>query len=326
MQATSISETLQDVAEYATQVSRRNRAMIDYYIYPHPVPTEIGEYEPRLKALETRIKNLKKLNFAQLTQLIDDPDGLAAHYLLEIVIQLQNAIIGFRRLFEEHYDRNLTHRSPYANIFEELRDIETSLKTMKNDGQAERSRRRAELQPPTATVRFCKGAIQLINRYDTGALNPVASQDLLEANKFVLRHHGGCFLWWACTSCNFRLRYHVSASKSSSIESNDEVREHRGVPMEYRSSFLAKCHLFNPQFDELPKGAPKYGCPFCFAQGSALEQDSTVFPTGLELATHICSSHKSTLPPSLMLYKMNVAVDNRLPDFCNRFDVNLHTK
>jgi hypothetical protein len=300
--------------------------MVDYYIYPHPIPSEIGEYEPRLKALETRIKNLKKLNLAQLKQLIDNHEGLAAHYLLEIVLQLQNAIWGFRRLFEEHYDRNLTNRSPYGTIYEELRDIETNLKTMINEGQAERGRRRAELQPSTAPVRFCKGAIQLINRSDTGTLNPVASRDLLASNKLVLLQHGGFFLWWACTSCDFRVRYHVSASRLSSIESNEEVREHTGVPMEYRSSFLAKCHLFNSLFDELPKGAPKYGCPFCFAQGSALERGKTVFPSGLELATHICRTHKSTLPPPLMLFQMNVAVDNRLPDYCKRWDVNLHTK
>jgi hypothetical protein len=325
MQPIGIGEALHDVAEYATQVSRRNRTLIDYYIYPHPTPTEIEAYEPRVKALETRIKNLKKLSFTQLRQVIDDPDSFAASYLLQIIEQLQNAIYGFRQLFQEHYDRNLAQRNPYATIYEQLHDIDTRLKILIDDRQRERNRHRAENQAPTATTRFCKGAIQLINRSDTGALNQVDSRELLEANKLVLRHHGGCFLWWACTSCDFRLRYHVSASKYSSIENNDEIREHSGIPMEYRSAFLAKSHLFNAQFEDLPKGAPKYGCLFCFAQGRALARGSTVFATGKELATHICSSHKSTLPPPLMLSAMNVAVDNRLPEQCRRFDINLHT-
>jgi hypothetical protein len=326
MQPIGISEALNDVSEYVTQICRRNRALIDYYIYPHPTPTEIEAYEPRLKALEARIKNLKKLNFSQLRHLINDPDCLAATYLLQIIQQLQNAIYGFKRLFEVHYDPGLTQRGPYATIYERLSDIEVRLKILIEDRQRERNPLRAEDERPTAATRFCKGAIQLINRSDTGTLNQVENRDLLEANKNVLRHHGGCFLWWACTSCDFRLRYHVSASKFSSIENNDEIREHGGIPMEYRSIFLAKSHLFNLQFDDLPKGAPKYGCLFCFAEGRHLEHGGTTFATGKELATHICSSHKSILPPSLMLSAMNVAVNNRLPEHCKRSDVNLHTK
>ena len=326
MQPIGVSEALDDVAEYATQIGRRNRALIDFYIYPHPTPTEIEAYEPRLKALETRIKNLKKLKFPQLRQLVDDPDCLAASYLVQIIEQLQNAIYGFKRIFEEHYDPSLSQRAPYASIYERLQDIEVRLKNLIADRQRERNRPRAEDERSYGTARFCKGAVQLINRTDKGKLDQVSNRDLLEANKDVLRDHGGCFLWWACSTCDFRIRYHVSESKYSSIENNDEIREHSGIPMEYRSSFLAKSHLFNLQFDDLPKGAPKYGCLFCFAQGKALERGSTVFATGKELATHICSSHKSTLPPPLMLSAMNVAVNGKKPEHCKRYDVNLYTR
>lgn len=325
MQPIGIKEAIDDVAEYTTQILRRNRALIDYYIYPHPTPTEIEAYEPRLKALETRIKNLKKLNFPQLRQLIDDPDNLAAFYLLQIIEQLQNAIYGFKRIFEDHYDPSLSQRAPYSHIYERLGDIEMRLNVLRSDRQRERNQHKAEYQQPTASTRFCTGAVQLINHSDTGKLDQVEYRDLFEVNKEVLRHHGGCFLWWSCTSCDFRLRYHVSASRYSSISNNDDIREHSGIPMEYRSAFMAKSHLFNPQFDSLPKGAPKYGCLFCYAQGKRLERDSTVFATGKDLATHICSSHKSTLPPPLMLSALNVAVNNKRPENCKRFDVNLHT-
>jgi hypothetical protein len=326
MQPIGIKEAIDDVAEYTTQILRRNRALIDYYIYPHPTPTEIEAYEPRLKALETRIKNLKKLNFSQLRQLIDDPDSQAAFNLLQIIEQLQNAIFGFKRIFEEHYDPSLSQRAPYAHIYERLGDIEMRLNILRGDRQRERNQHKAENQRPTSSTRFCRGAIQLINHSDTGKLDQVENRDLFEVNKEVLQNHGGCFLWWSCTSCDFRLRYHVSASKFSSISNNNDLREHSGIPMEYRSVFMAKSHLFNPQFDDLPKGAPKYGCVFCYAQGKALERGSTVFATGKDLATHICSSHKSTLPPPLILSALNVAVNDRLPENCKRFDANLHTK
>ena len=326
MQPIGIKEAIDDVTEYMTQILRRNRALIDYYIYPHPTPTEIEAYEPRLKALETRIKTLKKLNFPQLRQLIDDPDSIAAFSLLQIIVQLQNAIFGFKRIFEEHYDPSLSQRAPYAHIYERLGDIEMRLNILRDDRQRERNQHKAERQRPTASTRFCTGAVQLINHYDTGKLDQVENQDLFEVNKEVLRHHGGCFLWWSCASCDFRLRYHVSASRFSSISNNDDLREHSGIPMEYRSAFMAKSHLFNPQFDNLPKGAPKYGCLFCYAQGKTLERDSTIFATGKDLATHICSSHKSTLPPPLMLNALNIAVNNKLPENCKRFDANLHTR
>jgi hypothetical protein len=326
MQPIGIKEAIDDVTEYTTQILRRNRALIDYYIYPHPTPTEIEAYEPRLKALETRIKNLKKLNFPQLRQLIDDPDSIAAFYLLQIIEQLQNAIFGFKRIFEEHYDPGLSQRAPYAHIYERLGDIEMRLNILRGDRQRERNQHKAEHQRSTAFTRFCTGAIQLINHSDTGRLDQVENRDLLEVNKEVLRHHRGCFLWWSCTSCDFRLRYHVSASKYASISNNDDIREHSGIPMEYRSAFMAKSHLFNPQFDDLPKGAPKYGCLFCYAQGKALERDNTIFATGKDLATHICSNHKSTLPPPLILSALNIAVNNKLPENCKRFDANLHTK
>jgi hypothetical protein len=327
MQPIDIKEAVDNVAEYTTQILRRNRALVDYYIYPHTTPTEIEAYEPRLKALETRIKNLKKLNFSKLRQLIDDPDGLAAFYLLQIIVQLQNAIFGFKRIFEEHYDPSLSQRAPYSHICERLGDIEIRLNTLREDHQRERNLHRAEYQQSTASsTRFCTGAVQLINYSDTGKLGQVEYQDLFEVNKEVLQHHGGCFLWWSCTSCDFRLRYHVRASMYSSILNNDDIREHSGIPMEYRSAFMAKSHLFNPQFDSLPKGAPKYGCLFCYAQGKALDHDSTAFATGKDLATHICSSHNSTLPPPLLLSALNMAVNGKLPENCKRFDANLHTK
>ena len=62
--------------------------------------------------------------------------------------------------------------------------------------------------------------------------------------------------------------------------------------MEFRPIFLAKSHLYLPNFDDFPKQAAKDGCMFCFGQGRPLELDVTTFPNGQGLAIHICSHHK----------------------------------
>lgn len=318
-----IKQALDDVSDYATQILRRNQVLIDYYIYPHNVPTDITAYEPRLRALEKRIKHLKSLHFAHLRQLIDDPDTLAATQLWQISDQLQSAICGFRNIFEKYYDQKLGLRNPYANMLGLLGDISRGLVSLKEEHQRDYGRYRAENQPATGSTTFCKGGIQLINGFDAGGLNQVDNRELLEANKTVIRRLGGCFLWWACKSCNFRIRYHVSASKFASIQSNNEVVDHDSIPIDYRPSFMAKSHLYLPDFDNLPRRAARYGCVFCFVQGKALEIGRTTFATCDELASHICGSHRSSLPAPLILMKFNVAVNNRLPDGCKRFDINL---
>ena len=313
--AINIKEALDDVADYAAQVRRRNKTLIDYYIYPHPTPSEIEAYDPRLNTLEQRIKGLKKLHFNQLRSLLNDPDCLAASYLLQYIEQLQNAIFGFERLFEERYDQSLSQRAPYSNIYERLQIIKGQLHNLDVDRQHDLNRPRAEDIRGTGSQNFCKGAVRLINGSDPGRLTVVDRRDLLEANKTVLKHYGGCFLWWECTSCDFRLRFHLNASQGSSIQNNDEIREHPGIPLEYRSIFLVKSHLYSPEFRTLPRHASKYGCVFCFSEGRPLERGSTTFATGKDLAIHICSHHKSSHPQPLMLSKFNVAINNQLPFF-----------
>jgi len=176
----------------------------------------------------------------------------------------------------------------------------------------------------TGSTHFCKGAVQLINNHDTGTLNQVDRRDLLEANRRVLAQDRGTFLWWQCSSCSFRLRYHVKASRFSTIASNDELRHHPGEPLEYRSIFLAKSHLSLPQFGDYTSDFAKYGCVFCFAQGKPLERQRTTFATGRDLASHISSIHKSSLPPPL-LFAFNFEIDNKMLGERRRWELNLRT-
>lgn len=322
--AIPVKDALDDTTDYTAQVCRRNKVLIDYYIYPHPTPTEIEAFEPRLKALEKRIKVLKSINLAQSRQLFDDPDSITAFYLQQIIDQLRNAIFGFKGLFQEHYDPTLAQRNPYANIDERLEEIVQGLEKLRGERKRDRVRHLADNQPATGSIQFCRGAIRLINGHDTGTLNQVHDRDLLQDNRAVLRQDGGTFLWWECSVCNFRLRYHVKASKFSSLESNAEVRKHPNLPMEYRSIFLAKSHLSQPLIDYHSKYDDKYGCVFCFALGKPLERHRTTFTTGRELASHICTTHKSSLPPPV-LFVFNVAINNIILGMARKNDLNIRT-
>ncbi len=71
-------------------------------------------------------------------------------------------------------------------------------------------------------------------------------------------------------------------------------------------------------------GAVKYGCLFCFAEGTELEGGVSAFSTGRELAMHVCGTHQGgKLPPALVLEKVRVAVGGLCPIGVTRWDANV---
>ncbi len=182
---------------------------------------------------------------------------------------------------------------------------------------------------------FCRGAIQMLNGRDRGRISYVTERDLLDENRARLRQFGGAYLWWQCSSCEFRLRYHVSDSAHSNIHSTEEIRSHGGIPIDYKSAFLTKCHLFQPKEivgspqrrgSIFGRGSvitlPKYGCGFCFALGKKLSHGLTSFGTGRELALHMAERHRKIMPPGPVLQKLNVAVKEKCADGVRRWDIN----
>ena len=317
-----IEDAFEDALRYCKEILKRNEILIGYWIYPHKTPTQIAEYEPVIKKLQSRIKNLQKLDYSQLKCVINDPDCLAASYLQEHVQSLDDAVYGFKKLFVEHYNSDLGKRSPYDTIPQSLANLKLDLQDLQKDRRADRSSPMAEDEVRTGPLRFCKGAVQLINGNDYGKLGVVSEKDLLKSNRDILRAHKGCYLWWQCSTCKFQVRYHAMSSRAGTIETNDdELREHARVPLEYRTIWMAKSHLH--QASESGKGA-KYGCLFCYGEGKKLSERTT-FATGKELATHICSRHKTELPPPLMLNKFKMAVDEKKPE-SGRWELKLHTR
>jgi hypothetical protein len=327
----NIKAALDECADHVADVRRRNNTLIDFYIYPSPVPTTIAAYDPRLATLQNRVKSIKKINFSQLERLINDPDCLAAGHLISIITELLSAIFGYQRLFEQHYDPNLGQRAPYATTYGALEVLQNRLHELISTRKSDPGRPRAEdllaqsNSCNSSSHRFCHGAIQVLNDNDRGRIANVSEKDLLLSNLDILAVQGGAYLWWRCPvpSCAFKLRFHILGSQASSIYNNYEIRSHPSVPLEYRSAFLIESHL---HIASDGAGTTKYGCLFCFAEGIPLQSGQSAFSNGRELAVHVCGAHKgSKLPPAMLLEKIRVAVGGQCPTGVGRWDANFLT-
>jgi hypothetical protein len=327
-QIPSLESAILDVINQTASIRRKIRTLVDYYIYPEPVPTEIAAYDPRLAVLHSRLEQLNKLDRLRLTYIFDNSDALVASYVLDMLNDLMKATDGIHQIFLNHYDRSLESRRPFHANETALLLRERQLKRTMDWNMTDLT---AEDRADYATgAHLCTGAISIINGRDRGKIDYVHWRDLLAENRARLDSYGGAYLWWNCPDCEFRIRYHISDSAHSDVNSTNEVRKHPRIPAEYRIAFLVKSHL--PQSDRLvgPSTAvpptSKYVCVFCLAMvppGTAL--DSATFRTGRELTRHIASYHRAAskrLQP-LLLAQFKVAVKGILPDGVRRWDFNL---
>lgn len=350
----TVGHAIDDLLAILAQIRHKLKTLVDWYIYPDIVPSEIRAYDPRLMILHARLKALATIDYQQLPYIIDGSDALASQYLTQIVEQLLNSVHGIQAIFVNHYDRELQERRPFATIWETLTYRDEQLKQVPALSPSNPRRLRPEDLRPNELGNFCRGALELANNRDRGRISFVDKKDLLEENRRKLKAFGGAYLYWECPECAYKVRYHVSNSATSNIHSTDEVREHDGLGIQYRSSFLAKCHLFlplsektstsssspspfasNTRRDGLALARPssygstyspstaKYGCIFCFACGYELERGESAFWTAREFAEHIAREHKRPLPPSLMLHRFLVAVEGKLVDERRRWDLNI---
>lgn len=319
-----IEVAVSDLSSQIAMIRRKTNTLIDYYIYPDPTPSAIAAYDPRLSILDARLAVLDKISYIRLAQVLDNSDALAGSYLNVIIDQLLNAIHGIQELFCKHYDRALERRKPFDAIYKTLEFRESQLKDTIATQMNDIRKVKPEDQRDNQVGVLCRGAIQMINGRDRGEIAYVAERDLLNENHARLSKYGGAYLWWKCTNCEFRLRYHLSMSAHSSIHSTQEVREHPGVNVEYKSAFLVKSHLYQPVRRESRATAPeKYGCVFCACQSGKVKGPTT-FSTGRELATHVADTHRKTkdLPAPLLLQGFNVAINKKLPENVKRWDIN----
>lgn len=248
----TIPEALDSLTKLIGDVNRKNRTMIDYYIYPKETPSEIEAYRPRLQVLFTRVESLSALDLPKLTLLVDDAAAFMSAFLLPIIDQLLNAVHGVQQIFINHYDRDLEDRKPYNGVYTTLEYRERQLKKFQADQMRNPQRRLPESltpMPPNPTEpSFCRFAIAYMNHRDHGKLSQVMSEELSSDDKEKLRNSGGAYLSWDCPGCAFKLKYHVVSSMTSNIQLTDDVRSHSSVPeIEYRPAWLVKCHLYQPK-------------------------------------------------------------------------------
>lgn len=245
----TIEEALETVRQIIVDVAKKNHTMIDYYIHPGKVPSEIEAYRPRLEILHARVQSLSELDLDKLGSLVDQATALACAFLLPIIDQLLSAIHGFQQVFINRYDEKLARRRPYDNAYNALTYTERQLEQFQKEQRSRGQRKLAESMTPIPQrndePRFCRFAIAFTNDRDQGRLSQVLQEDLTKDDRERLREHGGAFLSWDCPGCAFRLKYHVVSSVSASILSTDDVRSHSSASqIQYRPSWLVKCHLY----------------------------------------------------------------------------------
>jgi len=317
---------MQDLSRQIAHIRRRTNTLIDYYIYPGAVPSQIAAYDPRLALLDARLTNLNKISYTKLAYILDSSDALAGSHITDVIDQLLNAVHGIQELFIIHYDPQLEKRKPFDTIYQTLLFRERQMKDTVHFQMTDTQRAKPEELLSNQTNGFCRGAVMLLNGRDRGKIAYVVPRDLLTDNRERLDRYGGAYLWWECPECEFRLRYHVSASSHSNIHSTQELREHPGVKAEYKSAFLCKSHLYQP----LGRGSrgsvsspAKYGCLICFAQDKK-DKGMPIFYTGRELVSHVASKHKGkNLPAPPLLQKFNIGVKGKTDANVRRWDINL---
>lgn len=255
--AISIPEAIGSISKLILDVIRKNRALVEYYIYPNPTPSQIEAFQPRLQVLYARVESLAALDLQNLTLVADDAPWLVADFLLPILDQLLNGVHGIQELFVKHYDRALEQRKPYNTLYSTLEYRERQLKKFQADHLRNPQRRTADsLHPSTrhaADVGFCRFAVAFTNHRDHGKLSQILSGDLTSEEKERLRNQGGAYLSWDCPGCAFKLKYHVASSAQAHILATDDVRSHQNAPeVEYRPSWLVKCHLYQAVPEQEP--------------------------------------------------------------------------
>jgi len=331
-----IRQSIDEILALLVQIRHKLTTMINWYIYPEIVPTEIKAYEPRLIILQERLRALSTISYEELANLVDGSDGLASQYLFQIVEQLLNSVTGIERIFANHYDPELYSRKPMGTIWLTLDYRAQQLKLVA--GQPLINPRRLfpeDYRGANVLGKFCRGAVQMINNRDRGKISFIDKKDLTEENNRKLKDFGGAFLYWECPECAYKVRYHVSSSVTSNIHTTDEIRDYLATSIQYRSSFLARSHLYLPlaaknqtsmggrESVTISSSTTKYGCLFCASKGKTLKRGTTAFARPEDLAEHIGSYHRKPLPPSILLHKYLVAIEGKMVNDRMRWDVNL---
>jgi hypothetical protein len=161
---------------------------------------------------------------------------------------------------------------------------------------------------------LCNSAKLLNSGRNTGVLEHA---ELSNVDRQVLKREGGCFQYWKCPNCGFRVRYHATRANSLDIEENDEIRRSGNGHITLRNVFLAKSHLHKQ-----PGQLLRYACLFCIGSGKSLQGGSSAFAKEDELMGHIDKCHDIRSLPRLFMDRLFVAAPDERPE--GRCDIQFH--
>jgi hypothetical protein len=168
--------------------------------------------------------------------------------------------------------------------------------------------------PHDGRLSLCNSAKLLNSGRNIGVLEHA---QLRHVDKQVIKRKGGCFQFWKCPNCSFRVRYRATRARSLDIEATDEIRRPGKGHITLRSVFLAKSHLH-----QQPRQLLRYACLFCIGSGKSLQGGSSAFAKEYELVDHIDRCHDIRSLPHLFMDRLFVAAPDERPE--SRCDLQFH--
>jgi hypothetical protein len=233
--------------------------------------------------------------------------GQASQTLITTLKSIEREVLSLRQNFDG--DGPARPVQPESGIADELLVRHMSL--MDVDGNDRPRGHRREIHP-------CRGGLQLIKGDDRGGIDRCLRNDLTlaEQDRLSRTSSRGTYLYWACDSCEFRIKYFVSRSRAATLLSNDDYIAFRDLRIRCSRAFLAMSHLEQSRRLSSSLETPRYTCLLCSLHRPAARTGRAHnFFSREDYATHIQDVHiNGSLPPAFVLQKLCIENRERLPE------------
>jgi hypothetical protein len=284
--------------------------------------------ERKVEENRAYLRDLQRAKLSGLQIIIEEPEGQYAVYyraisnpLTDIIVIVINALhslikTNFEASKELHrlpeYSSDLLHIS--RPDLEEVLPPSVNIWSLNNRLSQVFNGWDLPFPPHNGRLSLCNSAKLLNSGRNTGVLEHA---ELSNVDRQVLKREGGCFQYWKCPNCGFRVRYHATRANSLDIEENGEIRRSGNGHITLRNVFLAKSHLHKQ-----PGQLLRYACLFCIGSGKSLQGGSSAFAKEDELMGHIDKCHDIRSLPRLFMDRLFVAAPDERPE--GRCDIQFH--
>jgi hypothetical protein len=230
--------------------------------------------------------------------------GPASQNIITTLKDIEREVWSLRQNFDGNGPARLVQSE--SGIADELLVRHRSLMDVDGNGRLRGHRR---------DVHPCRGGLQLIKGDDRGGIDRCLRNDLTITEQERLSS-GGTYLYWACDSCEFRIKYFVSRSRAATLLSNDDYISFKDLRIRCSRAFLAMSHLEQTRRLSSLHNSPRYTCLLCALHRPAARTGRAhTFSTREDYATHIQDVHiDGSLPPAFVLQKLCIENGERLPE------------